>query len=674
MSRPPVLPPSLLAARVTRWGKFWSLEPLFGDERGYLVARGGRAPHADDVVLAVPAKRNRMLIVEVLGTTNDLPAVLRGLEVAHGVSREFPAEATDEAAAVAAGGDRRPNGGRRDLAALPTFTIDPDTARDFDDAISVRAEGAAYRAWVHIADVSFYVDPDGAIDAEARRRTSSLYLPLWAEPMLPAELSSGVCSLVEGQRRKTVTVECTFDAEGRRTSVAFYRSTIASDHRLTYGFVDGVLAGRVPPGLAPLGRGASAGPMSPAGVTSSTRDEAPTRGEAPACDQAPARSEMPACDEALAGHLLLAAELAGKLRAARFARGALQIGSFEPEYRFDARGELVAAEERLESPSHSLVEEFMLAANEAVAQFLLGRHARAVYRVHEPPEAAATEALLDAMEELDIPTPPFPSGHAATAADVAAALRRLSETLPKVSAREGRGRLAFAQLLLRSLKQARYDSENLGHFGLASAGYLHFTSPIRRYADLVVHRALLAQLGDDGLELSPGELHDIAARCSTMERTIAKLELTADDIALAFLLERRLHDEGWDGEFEGEIVGLIGGGAFVHFGGSFEGFIPVRHLSDEYVSESRFGTALVGSATGRRYRLGDRIRVRVVRVDRVAGKVELVPAGSRAEAGDEGRAGRPRPRPATRRPGAATAAHGPGRPAPGRSTGKRKRR
>jgi ribonuclease R len=645
MSRLPVPLPALLAARVTRWGKFWSLEPLFGDERGYLVARGGRAPHADDVVLAVPAKRNRMLIVEVLGTTKDLPAVLKGLEVARGVSRELPAEASDEAAALAAGGKRGPDLGRRDLGDLPTFTIDPDTARDFDDAISVRAEGAGYRAWVHIADVSFYVDPDGPIDAEARQRTSSLYLPLWAEPMLPAELSSGLCSLVEGEPRKTVTVEFTFDAGGRRTSVAFYRSTIVSDHRLTYGFVDGVLAGRVPPGLAPLGEG---GP-------------------------APVGGAAPAGDEALTGHLLLAAGLAGKLRAARFARGALQIGSFEPEYRFDAEGELMAAEQRLESPSHSLVEEFMLAANEAVAQFLLGRHARAVYRVHEPPEAAAIEALLDAMEELDIPTPPFPSGHAATAADVGGALRRLSETLPRISAREHRGRLAFSQLLLRSLKQARYDPENLGHFGLASAGYLHFTSPIRRYADLVVHRALLAQLGDDGLELSPGELADIAARCSTMERTIAKIELTADDIALAFLLERRLQKDGWDSEFEGEIVGLIGGGVFVHFGDSFEGFIPVRHLSDEYLSESRFGTAFVGSASGRRYRLGDRIRVRVVRVDRVAGKVELLPAGSPA-ASDADRGGRPRTRPAARRPGTAAPAPGPRRPASRRSTGKRKSR
>ncbi len=635
MSRISAPPPSLLAARVVRWGKFWSLEPLYGDQRGYLVARGGRTPHADDVVVAVPTKHNRMMIVEVLGTTRDLPAVLKGLEVAHGVRREFPADAADEAAAIAAAGAGKAgtdaDTGRRDLAALPTFTIDPDSARDFDDAISVRAEGAGYRAWVHIADVSAFVAPDGAIDAEARRRTASLYLPLWAEPMLPGELSSGVCSLVEGEARKTVTVESTFDATGRRTSVAFYRSTIVSDHRLTYGAVDRLLAGE----------------------------------------------EVPGIGQALGDHLLLAGELAGKLRAARFARGALQIGSFEPEYRFDARGELVAAAERLESPSHSLVEEFMLAANEAVAQFLAGRHARAVYRVHESPDPAATAGLLDAMEELDVPTPPFPASQAATAADVAGALRRLSETLPRVSAREHRGRLAFPQLLLRSLKQARYDPENLGHFGLASSGYLHFTSPIRRYADLVVHRALLARLGDKGFELDPGELADIAARCSTMERTIGKLELTADDVALAFLLERRLHDEGWESEFEGEIVGMIPGGAFVHFGDSFEGFVPVRHLSDEYLTESRFGTALVGSRTGRRYRLGDRLRVRVVRIDRVAGKVELLPAGARTESDDEGRGGRPgRPgkRPAPRRPGAATSAHGSRRPAPGHSTGKRKRR
>ena len=228
-----------------------------------------------------------------------------------------------------------------------------------------------------------------------------------------------------------------------------------------------------------------------------------------------------------------------------------------------------------------------------------------------------------------------------------------------MSAREGRGRLAFPQLLLRSLKQARYDPENLGHFGLASAGYLHFTSPIRRYPDLVVHRALLAQLGDDGLELDPGELADVAARCSTMERTIAKLELTADDIALAFLLERRLHDEGWESEFEGEIVGLIGGGAFVHFGGSFEGFIPVRHLSDEYLSESRFGTALVGSASGRRYRLGDASGCASCASTGWPARSSSCRPARGPSAGDESAAGGRARGPPPRRPGAATSAHGP---------------
>ncbi len=666
MDRLPAPPPPLLAARVARWGKFWALEPLFGDERGYLVSRGGRAPHADDVVLAVPGRRGRMMITEVLGTTRDLRAVLTGLEVAGGVAREFPPGVDDEAAAVVAGDDR-PDRGRRDLSVLPTFTIDPDTARDFDDAISVRADEGGYRAWVHIADVSFFVTPGGALDAEARRRTASLYLPMWAEPMLPPALSSGVCSLVEGEPRRTVTVELSFDAEGRRRSASFVRSTIVSDRRLTYGQVDRVLAGRVPAGLVPEAAAGAAKRTAAEGDGGAGRLGDGAGGPA-------STDGDPGVEPALADHLLLAAELAGKLRAARFARGALQIGSFEPEYRFDARGELVAAEERLESPSHSLVEEFMLAANEAVAQFLAARHARAVYRVHEPPDPAATEALLDAMAELDVPTPPFPTGHAATDADVAAALRRLSATLPVVSARERRGRLAFPQLLLRSLKQARYDPENLGHFGLSSTGYLHFTSPIRRYPDLVVHRALLARLGDDGVELDAGELVDVAAHCSTMERTIAKLELTADDIALAFLLERRLHDEGWDSEFEGEIIGLIGGGAFVHFGGSFEGFIPIRHLSDEYLTESRFGTALVASASGRRYRLGDRIRVRVVRVDRVSGKVELLPAGSQADVDDGRPEKRPRTRPAPRRPGVATSAHGPRRSAPGHSTGKHKRR
>ena len=233
----PVAP---LAARVVRWGKFWALEPLFADERHYLLAKGGRRPRLGDLVLAVPVKHNRVRIVEVLGDGNDVRAVLRALLYAEGVPQGFPQAVLDEAAAVVGRRERRDDG-RVDLTGLRTFTIDPETATDFDDAISVARDGDAYRAWVHIADVSYYVDGDGAIDVEARRRTASVYLPLWAEPMLPEALSSDVCSLKPDEPRKCVTAEFLFSAKGERLSIEFYRSLIKSDRRLTYGFVDEVL-------------------------------------------------------------------------------------------------------------------------------------------------------------------------------------------------------------------------------------------------------------------------------------------------------------------------------------------------------------------------------------------------------------------------------------------------
>jgi ribonuclease R len=603
MNHPPAAAPEPRPFRVARWGKFWSLEPVFADERTFLVAKSRRQPRLNELVLAVPAHGNRWQIVESLGMANELEPVLRALLWAERIRQGFSDDVLAEAAAA---GSRaaRPDAGRRDLTALPTFTIDPDTARDFDDAISVAREGGGYRAHVHIADVSYFVDPGGAIDGEARERTASLYLPLWAEPMLPERLSADLCSLRPGEPRKCITVEFTFSAEGERTGVQFYRSLIRSDDRLTYGLVDGVLAA------------AGAGEASAAGASTAEGGE-----------QGGAAAE-------LAARIRLAHELAERLRRRRFARGALQIGSFEPEYRFAADGHLIGAVGRPESPSHGLVEEFMLAANEAVAGFLAGRRAHAIYRVHEPPDAARAEALLATMEELSVPTPSLPTDGKASAAQVAQALRRLSEIIAEVTGRENRGRLAFPQRLLRSLKQAYYSPENLGHFGLASAGYLHFTSPIRRYPDLVVHRALLAHLGLDGSEMSDGELAAVAAHCSTQERMLAKLELKADDIAIAFLLEQRLTTGGWEEAFQGEIIGSIGGGIFVHFGGIFEGYLPVRKLGDEWFAESPHGSAQVGAVSGHHYRLGDGIAVRVNRVDTLTGKVDLSPAG----AGGEGRA------------------------------------
>jgi ribonuclease R len=262
----------------------------------------------------------------------------------------------------------------------------------------------------------------------------------------------------------------------------------------------------------------------------------------------------------------------------------------------------------------------MIAANEAIARLLAGRRGEALFRVHERPDPQAVELLLQKLADLDVPTPPAPEQ--LTPETAAAVAAEASELVTDYVRRSERGERAFPAMILRSLKQARYDPANLGHSGLASRAYCHFTSPIRRYPDLVVHRAVLRELGLSDAE-APDDLTGLAEHTSAREREAAQVEYLADELCLAWLLESVLFERGWDDPFAGEIVGAIDSGLFIRFGEVFEGYLPARRLAGDYFELNPLGTALVGRRGGGAYRLGDGIEVLVEKIEKAEGKVEL---------------------------------------------------
>jgi len=502
--------------------------------------------------------RGRARLERVLGKARDIEAVLEGLLVHTGARTEFePYSAPSPDLSD-----------RVDLREPLSFTIDPETAKDFDDAISVQEEEGGIRAWVHIADVSAYVPAGAPLDRGAADRAFTTYVPGRAAPMLPPELADDRCSLRPHEDRLCVTVELPPEGEPR-----FYRSVIRSRARLTY-----------------------------------------------------AQAERREAEPDVAAALELTDRLTAGIRDRRFARGALRIESPEIAFEFDGDGGVARAWKESEPTAHRLVEELMIAANEAVARLLAGRRRETLFRVHERPDPQAIELLLKKLADLDVPTPPAPDQ--LTPATAAAVAAEASEHVMEYTARSGRGGEAFPALVLRSLKQARYHPENLGHSGLASRAYCHFTSPIRRYSDLICHRALLREIGA-GDDPFPEDLPDLAEHVSAREREVAEIGYQADEICLAWLLEHRLFELGWDATFEGEITGVIASGLFVRFGEVFEGFLPVRRLPGDYFEISPLGTALHGRRGGRAFRLGDPIEVRVEKVRRAEGKVELSLAGRR---------------------------------------------
>ncbi len=324
--------------------------------------------------------------------------------------------------------------------------------------------------------------------------------------------------------------------------------------------------------------------------------------------------------------------IAREAAAALFARprsGALEVESAEPEFEFDGEGNVTAARDVSQTEAHRLIEQLMILCNEQVAALLERRRVTTLYRVHEQPDPERVAFLVEQLASLDIPTPPLPERLSPRqAAELAAEASRL---VAAEAARRGHGRGAYTSLVLRSLRQAHYSERNLGHAGLGSPAYCHFTSPIRRYPDLIAHRALLSAIGEPERPPKALEARQAAIHCSEREREAAVAERDADDVCAAFLLERELFESGWDSEFEGEVSGVIGAGAFVQFGGrlgdGFEGFVPARRLRGERFELNDAQTALVGTRTGRALRLGDPIEVRVAKVDAPRGRVDLEPEG-----------------------------------------------
>jgi ribonuclease R len=521
--------------------------------------------------------RGRARVVRELGepglAADVIAAMLEDREVRQGFSRKVEGEAGD---ARAVAGDLPVE--RRDLTELPTFTVDPASAHDFDDAVSASTTERGVRLWIHIADVAAHVRPGSALDEEARRRANSTYVPGLVAPMLPHTLSSDACSLAPGVDRLAVTSEIELSETGEPLGASFYRSRIRSDARLDYDQLDEIFAGRA---RAP---GAIAEPLT-------------------------------------------LARRAARALAGRRPRASLEVESFEPEFRFED-GQVIGAHSVPQTEAHQLVEHLMILTNERVAELLERRRIPTLYRVHEQPDPERIRRLIEQLAALDVPTPPLPDRISPQqAGEIAGEASRL---VAREAERRGHGREAYTSLVLRALQQAHYSDRNLGHAGLGSPAYAHFTSPIRRYPDLIAHRALLSAIGAGEEAPRAERLAELGSLCSEQERDSTWIERDADAVCAGFLLERELFERGPEAIFEGEVSGVVGAGAFVRFGGAladvYEGFLPARRIGGrERYELDATETMLVGSRGGAAVRIGDPVSVTVDKVDAPRRRIDLLP-------------------------------------------------
>jgi len=501
-------------------------------------------------------------IVEVLGDESLVSTQTQIVTYKYNLPQVFLESALREAEEAASKPIQAGRSEERDLRRLTLFTIDGENARDFDDAVGIKKERGGYRLYVSIAHVAHYVLPDSALDREAFLRGNSVYFPNQVLPMLPFPLSQGICSLNPQQNRLAITIEMRFTQQGEMISYDIYQSVIQSKARLTYSQVQSVLDNREP-------------------AVKSKR---------------------------IIAALQLMAELAEILRQRRMKRGSLDFDLPEPKVMLDLLGhttDIIRAERLF---SHRIIEEFMIVANETVAMHLTKKGWPMVYRVHDKPTGEKLVAFTKLIETLGYS---FPIKKEYIPKDFQRLLEEVKGTPHE---------FLVNRLLLRSLKQARYSSYNIGHFGLASDCYTHFTSPIRRYADLVVHRILKKQLEHEKPKSKLiKNLESICEYISERERIAMEAEREIIDRLRVQFMTNKIGEE-----YDGVISGVTGFGFFVELDSVFvEGFVRLSSLHEDYYFFDQRAFALIGKRTRQSFRLGDRVKVKVIDVKPHRREIEL---------------------------------------------------
>jgi len=528
-----------------------------------LQARSGQIVEVE--IVQQPARYQQPIgrVVKVLGDATDPGMEIEIAVRKHQMPHEFPEAVVAQAEAIPAKVLKKDLKGRKDLRELPLVTIDGETARDFDDAVLCERQGKGFKLYVAIADVSHYVRPGDALDVEAAERGNSVYFPRRVIPMLPEALSNGICSLNANVERLCMCCEMDISARGEIARYEFYPAVMYSHGRLTYTEVWQALS---EPG-----------------------SEAAVR----------LRPLLP--------HLQALDELFRVLVKARARRGAIDFETIETQMDFDDQGKIRAIRRVERNDAHRIIEECMLAANVCASDFLQSHHHPALYRVHEGPTEEKLERLREFLAEFGLQ---LGGGTEPKAKDYAKLLASL----------QGRPDVELLQtVMLRSLQQAVYSPEPLGHFGLAYESYTHFTSPIRRYPDLIVHRAIRAVLA--GQTLTGIDLAALGGHCSMTERRAD--DATRDVVAWlkCYYMRDRVGES-----FAGTVSSVASFGVFVALDSVYvEGLVHVSELGADYYQFDATRHQMLGERSGERFRLGDRMRVKLVRVDMDRSRLDFVP-------------------------------------------------